>query len=46
MLNKGPYIVETVQFLNGVLERMSGHQVKRRPVSRRLAVSQLPAEVD
>lgn len=43
MLNKGPYIVETVQFLNGVLERMSGHQVKRRPVSRRLAVSQLPA---
>ncbi len=42
MLNKGPYIVETVQFLNGVLERMSGHQVKRRPVSRRLAVSRLP----
>ena len=46
MLNKGPYIVETVQFLNGVLERMSGHQVKRRPVSRRLAVSQLPAGED
>ena len=46
MLNKGPYIVETVQFLNGVLERMSGHQVKRRPVSRRLAVSQLPADED
>ena len=44
MLNKGPYIVETVQFLDGVLERMSGHQVKRRPVSRRLAVSQLPTE--
>ena len=46
MLNKGHYIVETVQFLNGVLERMSGHQVKRRPVSRRLAVSQLPIEAD
>ncbi|HRH81120.1 MAG TPA: pyruvate kinase [Thiobacillaceae bacterium] len=45
MLNKGPYIVETVDFLDGVLERMSGHQVKRRPVSRRLAVSRLPAEV-
>ncbi|HSQ08066.1 MAG TPA: pyruvate kinase, partial [Chromatiaceae bacterium] len=46
MLNKGPYIVETVEFLDSVLERMSGHQVKRRPVSRRLAVSQLPTEVD
>jgi pyruvate kinase len=46
MLNKGPYIVETVQFLNGVLERMSSHQVKRRPVSRRLAVSRLPAEAE
>jgi pyruvate kinase len=46
MLNKGPYIVETVEFLDGVLERMSGHQVKRRPVSRRLAVSQLATEAD
>jgi pyruvate kinase len=46
MLNKGPYIVETVEFLDSVLERMSGHQVKRRPISRRLAVSQLPTEVD
>jgi pyruvate kinase len=39
MLNKGPYIVETVRFLADVLGRMSGHRVKRRPVMRRLNVS-------
>ncbi|MBI5006248.1 MAG: pyruvate kinase [Nitrosomonadales bacterium] len=42
MLNKGPYIVETVRFLSGVLDRMSGHQVKRRPTLRRLSISQMP----
>ncbi|MBU1777242.1 MAG: pyruvate kinase, partial [Gammaproteobacteria bacterium] len=42
MLNKGPYIVETLRFLGGVLDRMSGHQVKRRPTMRRLSISQLP----
>jgi pyruvate kinase len=41
MLNKGPYIVETVRFLNGVLERMEAHQAKRRPLMRRLSVSEL-----
>lgn len=43
MLNKGPYIVETTRFLAGVLERMRAHQIKNRPVMRRLAVSRLTA---
>lgn len=42
MLNKGPYIVETVRFLGGVLERMSGHHAKSMPVMRRLSVSHIP----
>jgi pyruvate kinase len=41
MLNKGPYIVQTVDFLSGVLERMGEHTAKRRPMLRRLAVSAL-----
>jgi pyruvate kinase len=41
MLNKGPYVVETVRFLSGVLERMAAHQSKRRTMLRRLAVSQV-----
>jgi len=41
MLNKGPYIVETVRFLNGILERMDAHQSKRRAMMRRLSVSEL-----
>jgi pyruvate kinase len=41
MLNKGPYIAETVRFLSGVLERMSEHQFKHRPMMRRLSVSKL-----
>jgi pyruvate kinase len=40
MLNKGPYVVETVRFLRGVLERMSGHTSKRQSMLRRLSVSQ------
>jgi pyruvate kinase len=44
MLNKGPYIVDTVRFLSGVLERMSDHQAKHQPMMRRLAVSRLPGE--
>ena len=44
MLNKGPHIVETVKLLSGVLERMSAHRAKRRPMLRRLAVSDLPAK--
>ncbi len=42
MLNKGPYIIETVKFLCGVLSRMSGHQIKRRPMMRQLSVSHIP----
>jgi len=41
MLNKGPFIVETVRFLSGVLERMSAHQSKKSSMLRQLAVSQL-----
>lgn len=41
MLNKGPYIVETTQFLSGVLARMDGHKAKSAPLMRRLAVSEL-----
>jgi len=41
MLNKGPYIVETVKFLSGILHRMSGHQSKQRPIMRPLSVSRL-----
>lgn len=41
MLNKGPYIVETVRFLAELLERMSEHRSKGRPMLRRLAVTQL-----
>jgi len=39
MLNKGPYIVEAVRFLNGVLQRMEDHQQKKRAMLRKLAVS-------
>lgn len=41
MLNKGPYIVDAVRFLNGVLERMAAHRFKRRSMLRKLAVSQV-----
>ncbi|MDP2760888.1 MAG: pyruvate kinase [Sideroxyarcus sp.] len=44
MLNKGPYIVETVGFLRSVLQRMSGHHDKQRPTMRRLAVSDIDEE--
>ena len=40
MLNKGPYIVEAVRFLNGVLERMHAHQHKQRNMLRRLSISE------
>lgn len=41
MLNKGPYIVDTVRFLNDVLERMAAHSAKRRIMLRRLSISQV-----
>ncbi|RPI69038.1 MAG: hypothetical protein EHM43_03035 [Ignavibacteriae bacterium] len=39
MLNKGPYIVDTVRFLSDVLNRMAAHQSKKRTLLRRLHVS-------
>jgi pyruvate kinase len=39
MLNKGPYIVRTVRFLSGILERMEQHQTKRRTMMRPLSIS-------
>jgi len=41
MLNKGPHIVETVQFLSNVLERMQAHNEKKRSLLRKLSVSNL-----
>jgi pyruvate kinase len=43
MLNKGPYIIPTVEFLNGILERMDAHQSKKRSMLRKLAVSAVEA---
>lgn len=36
MLNKGPFIVEAIGFLHDVLERMQGHQSKKKTLLRRL----------
>jgi pyruvate kinase len=41
MLNKGPYIVQTLQFLCDVLNRMETHQQKKTALLRRLGVSDL-----
>lgn len=43
MLNKGPYIVETVGFLDDILARMAAHRVKGLPMLRKLAVSEVGA---
>ncbi|UOG91369.1 MAG: pyruvate kinase [Candidatus Thiothrix sulfatifontis] len=40
MLNKGPHIVETVRFLDGILQRMESHYHKRRLMMRPLSVCQ------
>jgi pyruvate kinase len=39
MLNKGPHIVEAVEFLDRILSRMSDHQSKKRTILRPLAVA-------
>ncbi|MGD8644767.1 MAG: pyruvate kinase [Chromatiales bacterium] len=41
MLNKGPNIVQTVRFLDGIIGRMDEHYVKRRATLRKLSVAQL-----
>lgn len=42
MLNKGPYVVNAVSFLDDVLTRMQGHQSKKQTLLRSLAVSHRP----
>ena len=41
MLNKGPYIVQAVNFLSGVMTRMEAHQYKRKARLRKLSVSMM-----
>lgn len=41
MLNKGPYIIETVRFLSGILSRMDAHQDKRKAMLRRLSIAEI-----
>jgi pyruvate kinase len=41
MLNKGPYVVETVRFLDDILQRMKMHQEKKRSMLRKLSISSL-----
>jgi pyruvate kinase len=36
MLNKGPYILEAMRVLSDILRRMRDHQIKKRPLLRRL----------
>jgi pyruvate kinase len=38
MLNKGPFILQAVKFLDDVLRRMHGHQAKKRSMLRELRV--------
>ncbi|MEZ4386363.1 MAG: pyruvate kinase [Candidatus Krumholzibacteriia bacterium] len=40
MLNKGPFVVEGVRFLDAVLARMREHHHKKTPMLRRLKVSE------
>ena len=39
MLNQGPYIISTVQFLNGILERIDAQQAKKQSMLRKLSVA-------
>ncbi|MHC4879389.1 MAG: pyruvate kinase [Planctomycetota bacterium] len=39
MLNKGPHILEAVHVLSGILHRMQDHQIKKRPMLRRLKLA-------
>jgi len=42
MLNKGPYIRETLRFLNDVLGRMQAHHDKKTALLRKLSISDIP----
>jgi pyruvate kinase len=39
MLNKGPYITEAVRILDDILQRMQGHQCKKRSMLRKLQLA-------
>lgn len=39
MLNKGPFILDAIQVLSGIVTRMQGHVDKRTPLLRRLSVA-------
>jgi pyruvate kinase len=39
MLNKGPFIVEAVKMLDGILRRMEAHQFKKSALLRPLRVA-------
>jgi pyruvate kinase len=39
MLNKGPYIVEALRVLGDIVRRMQDHQIKKRPLLRRLQLA-------
>ena len=41
MLNKGPYIVEAIRMLDGILKRMQEHQHKKASMLRSLQVSEI-----
>jgi pyruvate kinase len=42
MLNKGPYILQTMDFLRDVLARMESHQAKKTSMLRKLSISEAP----
>ena len=44
MLNKGPYIVDAVRFLDDILGRMNQHRAKGLPMMRKLSVSRFRGE--
>jgi rubrerythrin len=45
MLNKGPYIRETLRFVNDVLGRMQAHHDKKTALLRKLSISEMPTPV-
>jgi pyruvate kinase len=39
MLNKGPFVVDAVRMLDGILRRMQAHQHKKRSMLRKLRLA-------
>jgi pyruvate kinase len=46
MLNKGPYILQTLDFLRDVLARMDSHQEKKSSMLRKLSISDVRLSFD